>query len=179
MFSFDNNRSMDRPAHHQAESARAESTPSKSVRTLAEIMSAKNRPTSDREEVPSYPRLGAEPVRWGSSGGPGRPQTPSNSSSTIAATNTTERNNSKGREVMTNSLDSLIAHASSTLREHHDGNIVDTVLRDIVQRDLGVTFNDIAALGTAKRLLNEAVVLPLMIPEFFTGIREPWKVSSE
>lgn len=26
-----------------------------------------------------------------------------------------------------------------------------------------------------QRVLNEAVVLPLLLPEFFTGIREPWK----
>ena len=30
------------------------------------------------------------------------------------------------------------------------------------------------ALAT-QRVLNEAVVLPLLLPEFFTGIREPWK----
>ena len=52
---------------------------------------------------------------------------------------------------------------------------VEQIERDIIDRDLGVTFDDIAALGTAKRLLNEAVVLPLLVPEFFTGIREPWK----
>jgi hypothetical protein len=40
-----------------------------------------------------------------------------------------------------------------------------------------VTFADIASLDEAKALLNEAVTLPLIIPEFFTGIREPWKVS--
>lgn len=38
-----------------------------------------------------------------------------------------------------------------------------------------MSFDDIAALDTAKRLLNEAVVLPLMMPELFTGIRKPWK----
>ena len=33
----------------------------------------------------------------------------------------------------------------------------------------------IASLETAKRLLSEAIVLPLVMPEFFTGIRQPWK----
>ena len=38
-----------------------------------------------------------------------------------------------------------------------------------------MSFDDIAALDTAKRLLNEAIVLPLMMPELFTGIRKPWQ----
>jgi hypothetical protein len=54
--------------------------------------------------------------------------------------------------------------------------LMELVEREILDRDLGVTFDDIAALDTAKRLLREALVLPLIVPEFFTGIREPWKV---
>lgn len=38
--------------------------------------------------------------------------------------------------------------------------------------------SDIAELDEAKKLLNEAVVLPLLLPNFFTGIRRPWKVST-
>ena len=56
-----------------------------------------------------------------------------------------------------------------------DPAIIEIVERDIVDRDLGVTFDDIASLEEAKGLLNEAVVLPALIPDFFTGIREPWK----
>ncbi len=62
------------------------------------------------------------------------------------------------------------------LYDRHDRHVVDTVLRDVIQRDLGVTFDDIAAVPDAKRLLHEAVILPMIMPEFFTGIREPWKV---
>jgi len=47
--------------------------------------------------------------------------------------------------------------------------------RDIIDRDIGIRFDDIAALQVAKQLLNEAVVLPLLMPEYFTGIRQPWK----
>ena len=72
-----------------------------------------------------------------------------------------------------------LAACAAILAQGHDQAIIDTVLRDVVQRDLGVTFDDIAALDTAKRLLNEAVILPLIMPEFFTGIREPWKVRRE
>jgi katanin p60 ATPase-containing subunit A1 len=64
---------------------------------------------------------------------------------------------------------------SATAVLQHEQHIIDLVERDIVEQDLGVTFDDIAALDTAKRLLQEAVVLPLMLPEFFQGIRQPWK----
>ena len=39
--------------------------------------------------------------------------------------------------------------------------------------------DDIADLVEAKKLLQEAVVLPLLIPDFFTGIRRPWKVKDK
>lgn len=50
-----------------------------------------------------------------------------------------------------------------------------TIEQDIVVADLNVRFDDIGGLDGAKRAINEAVVLPLLIPEFFTGIRKPWK----
>jgi katanin p60 ATPase-containing subunit A1 len=56
-----------------------------------------------------------------------------------------------------------------------DRLFVDMIERDIITDDLKVTFDSIAGLGTAKRLLNEAVLLPLIMPEFFQGIRQPWK----
>jgi ATP-dependent Zn protease len=39
----------------------------------------------------------------------------------------------------------------------------------------GVRFSDIADLTEAKKLLEEAVVLPLLLPGYFKGIRRPWK----
>lgn len=54
---------------------------------------------------------------------------------------------------------------------------METLERDIVQRNPNVRWDDIAALDDAKRLLQEAVVLPMVIPGFFKGIRRPWKVS--
>jgi katanin p60 ATPase-containing subunit A1 len=35
---------------------------------------------------------------------------------------------------------------------------------------------DVAGCIAAKKLLQEAVVLPLYMPDFFKGIRRPWKV---
>ena len=56
-----------------------------------------------------------------------------------------------------------------------DGELVDLLERDILQRDPNVRWSDIADLDEAKRLLEEAVVLPMWMPDFFRGIRRPWK----
>lgn len=49
--------------------------------------------------------------------------------------------------------------------------------RDIVERGVSVTWDQIADLKDAKQLLQEAVVLPLWMPDYFKGIRRPWKGS--
>ncbi len=63
------------------------------------------------------------------------------------------------------------------LGEAFEKCIIDCVLSDLISVDVGVTFDDIASLQDAKRILHEAIILPTIVPEFFTGIREPWKVS--
>ncbi|XP_077392093.1 katanin p60 ATPase-containing subunit A-like 1 isoform X2 [Festucalex cinctus] len=57
----------------------------------------------------------------------------------------------------------------------HDSELVESLERDIVSRNLNVHWNDIADLEEAKKLLREAVVLPMWMPDFFKGIRRPWK----
>lgn len=47
--------------------------------------------------------------------------------------------------------------------------------RDIVERGVSVTWGQVADLKDAKQLLQEAVVLPLWMPDYFRGIRRPWK----
>jgi katanin p60 ATPase-containing subunit A1 len=47
--------------------------------------------------------------------------------------------------------------------------------RDVLETNPGITFDQIAALGQAKQLLEEAVLLPILMPEYFQGIRRPWK----
>jgi hypothetical protein len=46
---------------------------------------------------------------------------------------------------------------------------------DSTENGNGLGFDQIAALEGPKRILTEAVILPLVMPEFFTGLREPWK----
>jgi katanin p60 ATPase-containing subunit A1 len=59
--------------------------------------------------------------------------------------------------------------------EGWDEELIKTLERDIVSTDPNVHWGDIAGNAEAKRLLEEAVVLPLLIPDYFTGIRRPWK----
>lgn len=56
-----------------------------------------------------------------------------------------------------------------------EGELVDLLERDILQKNPNTRWSDIADLEEAKRLLEEAVVLPMWMPDFFKGIRRPWK----
>ncbi|KAG5679091.1 hypothetical protein PVAND_008685 [Polypedilum vanderplanki] len=58
---------------------------------------------------------------------------------------------------------------------HADVDLVDMLERDILQRNPNIHWDDIADLQEAKRLLEEAVVLPMWMPDYFKGIRRPWK----
>lgn len=57
----------------------------------------------------------------------------------------------------------------------YDHELVELLERDILQRNPNVRWDDIADLHEAKKLLEEAVVLPMWMPDFFKGIRRPWK----
>ena len=58
---------------------------------------------------------------------------------------------------------------------HMDADLVDMLQRDILVKNPNIHWDDIADLHEAKRLLEEAVVLPMWMPEYFKGIRRPWK----
>ncbi|KAL8578126.1 Katanin p60 ATPase-containing subunit A1 [Nucella lapillus] len=57
----------------------------------------------------------------------------------------------------------------------YDKELVEHLERDIVQKNPNVHWDDIADLTEAKKLLEEAVVLPLVVPDIFKGIRRPWR----
>lgn len=57
-----------------------------------------------------------------------------------------------------------------------DFAVLETMIESsIMEPNSNVSFDDIASLADAKRLLQEAVVLPMILPTFFTGILKPWK----
>lgn len=56
-----------------------------------------------------------------------------------------------------------------------DKHLIEMIERDILESTPTVKWDDIADLAEAKSLLEEAVVLPLWMPDYFQGIRRPWK----
>ncbi|KAK0425447.1 hypothetical protein QR680_009206 [Steinernema hermaphroditum] len=57
----------------------------------------------------------------------------------------------------------------------YDKELVDTIERNILLNNPNVPWTKIAGLDEAKKLLKEAAVLPFLIPQYFKGIRRPWK----
>jgi len=53
--------------------------------------------------------------------------------------------------------------------------LIEMLEKDVVDKCPNVSFDDIAGLDDCKKCLKEAVLLPILMPKFFTGIRRPWK----
>nr|XP_018684526.1 PREDICTED: katanin p60 ATPase-containing subunit A-like 2 isoform X2 [Musa acuminata subsp. malaccensis] len=53
--------------------------------------------------------------------------------------------------------------------------LAETLCRDIVRGSPDVKWESIKGLENAKRLLKEAVVMPIKYPKYFTGLLSPWK----
>ena len=56
-----------------------------------------------------------------------------------------------------------------------DSELINVIKRDILVDKLSIPWDQIADLEDAKQILQEAVVLPMYMPQFFKGIRRPWK----
>ncbi|XP_021744004.1 katanin p60 ATPase-containing subunit A-like 2 isoform X2 [Chenopodium quinoa] len=54
-------------------------------------------------------------------------------------------------------------------------NLAESLCRDIIRGSQDVNWESIKGLETAKRLLKEAVVMPIKYPKYFTGLLSPWK----
>ena len=52
--------------------------------------------------------------------------------------------------------------------------LIDMISGTIVTESPDVRWNDIAGLNNVKQALREAIVLPIVKPELFTGARRPW-----
>lgn len=56
-----------------------------------------------------------------------------------------------------------------------DRELVDMIERDILDKHPNVKWSDIAGLHEAKKLIDEAIILPKLLPDYFKGIRRPWR----
>eukprot|EP00941_MAST-03F_sp_MAST-3F-sp1_P004397 g4397.t1 len=83
--------------------------------------------------------------------------------------------NRKGRRRGGTSDKSRKPKYSEICPDSQDLHLVEMIEREIVDFNAKVQWDDIAELTDAKRLLTEAVVLPLWLPDYFKGIRRPWK----
>ena len=53
--------------------------------------------------------------------------------------------------------------------------LAQAIQHEIINANPNIRFKDIVGLDEAKRLLKEAVLMPMKYPHFFQGILEPWK----
>ncbi|KAG6755080.1 hypothetical protein POTOM_040894 [Populus tomentosa] len=53
--------------------------------------------------------------------------------------------------------------------------LAESLCRDIIRGSPNVKWESIKGLENAKRLLKEAVVMPIKYPKYFTGLLSPWK----
>jgi len=72
----------------------------------------------------------------------------------------------------------LCAPTLQTNYQGPDAELAAMLENDVMDHSPGVRWTDIAGLADGKRVLEEAAVLPLMMPEYFTGIRKPVKVRA-
>ena len=56
-----------------------------------------------------------------------------------------------------------------------DPGLVQFLRRDIIENGPSVSWEDVVGLEDAKQLLKEAIVLPRLYPQLFSGIRAPWQ----
>ncbi|MQM00814.1 hypothetical protein Taro_033557 [Colocasia esculenta] len=117
--------------------------------------------------------------RAGAPGRGGKSNTSSKSGSTVRSSTTSVVSGKKGKSNVGKS-DSVSGDAEEGKSkkgqyEGPDADLAAMLERDVLDSTPGVRWDDVAGLNEAKRLLEEAVVLPLWMPEYFQGIRRPWK----
>ncbi|OQR91458.1 katanin p60 ATPase-containing subunit A [Thraustotheca clavata] len=73
--------------------------------------------------------------------------------------------------------ESIEARLLKPLPFMHDGELrplAETITREIFQKNPNVHWDNVVGLNDAKRLLKEAVVMPIKYPQLFKGLLSPW-----
>lgn len=74
--------------------------------------------------------------------------------------------------------DSEDGKAKKVEYEGPDADLAAMLERDVLDSSPGVRWDDVAGLSEAKRLLEEAVVLPLWMPEYFQVLKEDKSIKT-
>jgi len=138
-------------------STRGQSSARKSSQDGAWARGASRTGTPSRSAKPNGSKGGSAVRSSTAPGTGGRKGKPSSSKADSASSDAEEGKSKKGQY------------------EGPDMDLAAMLERDVLDSTPGVRWDDVAGLSEAKRLLEEAVVLPLWMPEYFQGIRRPWK----
>ncbi|KAF3632497.1 Katanin p60 ATPase-containing subunit A1 [Capsicum annuum] len=114
-------------------------------------------------------------TRTGTTGRGGR--TSGSTKATTGVRSSTTGKKGPGKSAKSDSTDGEPEEGKSKKGQYEgpDADLAAMLERDVLDNSPGVRWDDVAGLSEAKRLLEEAVVLPLWMPEYFQGIRRPWK----
>ncbi|XP_053212140.1 fidgetin-like protein 1 [Panonychus citri] len=98
----------------------------------------------------------------------------SNSSKIISSQKPTNACDDEGEGKVSNEVIEILQHQKA---KNLDAKIVDRILNEIIEKTdgQGVDWKDIAGLKTAKESIREIVILPLLKPQLFVGLRAPSK----
>jgi len=55
--------------------------------------------------------------------------------------------------------------------------MVELIENEIMEKQINMTWNDIAGLEFAKKTINEVIIWPMLRPDIFKGIRAPPRVK--
>ncbi|KAL9460394.1 hypothetical protein AB3S75_001176 [Citrus x aurantiifolia] len=115
--------------------------------------------------------------RTGTSSRGGKAAGPSRGNTGVRASTTGKKGTGSGKSGKADSANGDSEDGKSKKKEYEgpDPDLAAMLERDVLETSPGVRWDDVAGLTEAKRLLEEAVVLPLWMPEYFQGIRRPWK----
>ncbi len=87
--------------------------------------------------------------------------------------NLLEKDSKEGNKEQTTKSTFLLHHYPNGIGP--DSELIEMLEREIMETNPCVKFEDIAELDKAKEILKEAVLLPILMPNFFKGIRKPWR----
>lgn len=120
------------------------------------------------------PQYGRRTTATNNGAGSRNPSGPRTSGGVTGSNRNNSKNSGKGQQQKNNGEKPKF---SDVAREQGwvDLELIEGIERDIVENKNSVSWESIAGLGEAKHLLQEAVVLPLWMPDYFKGIRRPWK----